>query len=131
MSYIRKASVTVVQSSVAAASGYTTDVMGLLYRIKYSSTDGAPSTGMKCTIGTEGSSGNKNLFFEKLAAGSTNIYPRVKVHSAGSTVLTSSGLDGLIPIGCEGSSDNRLKVNLSAASSANSAGGITFTFWYA
>ena len=86
---------------------------------------------MRCTIGTEGSSGNKILYFEKLAAGSTNIYPRVKVHSAGSTVLTSSGLDGLIPIGCEGSSDNRIKVNLSAASSANSAGGITFTFWYA
>ena len=130
MSYIRKASVTVTPSSVAAASGYTTDVNGLLCRMKYSSTAGTPSTGMKCTVGTEGSSGNKILFFEKLASGSTNYYPRVKVHSAGSTVLTSSGLDGLIPMGAEGSSDNRIKVNLSAASSANSTGGITFTFWY-
>ncbi len=125
MSHIRKASVTVVPSSVAAASGYTTDVNGLLDRLQYSSTVGTPSSGIKCNIGTEGSSLNRILRFEKLAAGTTVVYPRTKVHNAKTTQLTSSGIDGLIPM-----AEGRIKVNLSAASSANSTGGITFTLWY-
>ena len=123
--YIKKATVTVIQSSVAAVSGYTTDINGLLSRVQYASTIGTPSSGIKCNIGTEGSSLNRILKFEKLAAGTTSFYPRTKVVNAKSTALSSSGLDGLIPLG-----DGRLKVNLSAASSANSPRGITFTFWY-
>jgi hypothetical protein len=128
--HLKKASVTVAASSLAATSGYTTDVSGLLYRVQYSSTAGTPSSGVVCVVGIDGSSGNQILKFGPLAAGTTAFYPRCNVNAAGSTVLTSSGLDGLIPIGSEGSSDSRCKVNLSAASSANVDDGITFTFWY-
>lgn len=125
MSYIRKASVTVIPTTLVAGAGYTTDVNGLLYRVQTATTAGIPSTGIKATVGTEGSTLNRILFFEKVSSGSTTLYPRVNVHAAGSTVLTSSGLDGLIPI-----AEGRLRVTVNAASSASSTGGITFTFWY-
>lgn len=125
MSFVKKASVTVGASSNNATSGYTTDVNGLLSRVQYASTAGTPSSGIKCVVGTEGSSSNQILKFEKLASGTTSFYPRVKVVNSRTTQLSSSGLDGLIPM-----ANGRLKVCLSAASSANSTGGITFNFWY-
>ena len=125
MSYIRIASLTVTPSSLVATNGYTTAFNGILRRMQYQTTNGTPSSGIKCTIGSEGSSKNQLMRFEKLTSGPVEIYPMANVNSAGSTVLTSSGLNAPIPI-----SEGRLKVCLSAASSANSTGGIRFAFWY-
>ena len=82
---IRQASLTVTPSSVAAVSGYSTDVNGLLRRMQYQTTNGTPSSGIKCVIGSEGSSKNQILKFEKLTSGPVEVYPMTPANNALST----------------------------------------------
>jgi len=131
--FIKSASVTLTATSGASVSAYTTDVNGLLHTVQYKSTAGIPSSGMKCTVGRQGSSLNSILFFNKMSSGFAEFHPRHAVENSGSTLplSASSALAAESIVGGQGSSDNRLKVSLSAASSATAgAGAIKFTFWY-
>jgi len=124
MGYIRKTSITLTPSTLAAVIGYSTYLGGHLLELNYKTTGGTPSSGIKAVIGRN-SSADQIMKVEKLGA-SVRRYPVNVVHKATSTQLTawasSGGLFTLLPI----ASTQRLSINLSAASSANKA--ITFDF---
>jgi len=113
MPYIRRATISIIASTAAVSSVYSTVINGLVRSIKYVPTTSlAYSTAKILTIGRE-SSADLLLKFTATPL-TTKFQPVFRAHGTTANAVGSSGYRMLQPL-----ADERIKVNIPACSSAN------------
>lgn len=110
MSYIKKTTISITASTINSAQ-YSTVLTGFVHQIKY--TPGTYSTAHVFTLGRESSA--DVIAKIPVTTGTTKYNPSYNLHGSTGNVISSTVLRTRLPL-----ADERVKVNIPAASSVNS-----------